>query len=291
MIVALVIGLILTFTAVMPLVSDYSDAKTFKNEGYYNMDIAKTGDTHTIFWDHTAPNKITVDGVDINLPTYLGSWTIIGSDNFMARYLVQSNNTAINIYASNNISVHAQTSDGTDMSMTVTADSFTAANTKSTPESISLTDLDNIYYINPNGEYVMKYSNTPAYLTDESVIGICRTTSDGVAVCYSIFGTIKDGFEISQFYGNTATFGDITVNDTEISDYVGLYQLNDFKFSITNTDGSTEATVSYFIVPSEVTANPDNPAVYKNLVSVLPLFALILLVAGAASLVYFKNKD
>ena len=293
--IAAFIGIIVLGSVLMPILDDATaKTDTFKNEGYFYMDVVKDDETHTLSWDYTNPGIITVDGSDVALPDGIGNWTICGSKDFMVRYLSQSSNKAINVYALNNQGIHAQVSNSTSMTLEVSADSVTATNTASTPETLTISDLETIYCIVPeSGSYVMKYSDKPAYLVDESVIGICRTVADGVSVSYSIFGTIGDGFEINQFYGSTATFGDITVNDTEVSGYNGLYKLDNFQFNITSGTNSTDATVSYFIVPAEVTAER---AVHftdgqNAILAAIPIMIIVAILLGVVALVIRSRTE
>lgn len=311
MIVALVIGLILTFTAVMPLVSDYSEAKTFKNEGYYTMDQLDDNTSRVIKWSKTTLNIINVDGKDIDMSSFVDlgkSYTLIGSEKVVIRYEKDSATFAgiqgYYVGSGGYVAFHSNTAaeTGTEVTITVSSGSISVVSNGTTPISVTISDIgEDGYIINPEGTgtyAIMKKANVPAYVLGDSDIRLIGVSvgagPNGIALYGS--GSIDDGITISTIYKpntiTTVTYSEPEVTDTEISGYTkDVYSLEKYTFTITYDANTYDATYSYFIVPASITVDPDNPTVYKNLVSVLPLFALILLVAGAASLVYFKNKD
>ena len=299
MIVALVIGLILTFTAVMPLVSDYSDAKTFKNEGIIEMNILDESSEYVANWDYTKPAKLTIGTTEIDLPTNTAfALNLYCNDEFFLRYYyagANGANTFLELYKvglSGSAVYAARVSESKSMSITISGGTITF-NNGGTDYEIT---FDTMYAIDLTGNYVMKRSTESAYLNgDSEIFAHGRTNVAGITVNTVITGNIDDGF-VKQTWPESLTItsdADIISDATSVNGYLDLYTLKELSFGVTNTSTSATGTIAYsqFIVPSEVTADTDNPAAYKSLVSVLPLFALILLVAGAASLVYFKNKD
>lgn len=301
MIVALVIGLILTFTAVMPLVSSYSDDKTFTNEGYFYMQKISADDTDTyelVYEYDSDTQKLTytyndeaidtsgwpVSPLNVTIATDGESWLLrasgtneyVGMQGVGAGFAFGGHNTwAIEI---------------TFIEGTATAVATNSSNVSST-YTATYTDLW-IYSPDPT-DYIMKKADKPAYMLEDSeylAMGVTSMTAWNTGI--AITGTVSD-FTPTIFYppNLTTTVTNKNVVDTEIDGYIDLYSLDKLTFTINDGTTTVDATYSYFIVPASVTAATDNPDVYKNLVSVLPLFALILLVAGAASLVYFKNKD
>ena len=288
MIVALVIGLILTFTAVMPLVSSYSDAKTFTNDGYYNVTYTETEEV-TISWDHTKPKIITVDDTDIDLTGITVDLTIVAGDDWLVRYKSAG---IVTFWPASGNTVEANVTAGTDMTIVASEGTATITTTAGSNNTASPT-YTGLYTISENGDYVMKKSDAPAYLKgDSSILAIGITNiNGGTAVILRFEGNIDDGLTESAYRVSGATFSNTTMDYSAVSGYKDLYSINKITSTVTYNTQNNNVTYSYFIVPAEVTADTNNPDVYKNLVSVLPLFALILLVAGAASLVYFKNKD
>ena len=143
----------------------------------------------------------------------------------------------------------------------------------------------------------MKKSTVDAYVLDDSSVIVLCGFSEGGGVSAGVYadGTLEDGLDFVLFRpsadSETAVFSNESITSEKVNGYVGLSLLKKVNFSVTVTAGTISPEYTYFIVPYEVTTATDNPDVYKNLVSILPLFALILLVAAAASLVYFKNKD
>lgn len=291
MIVALVIGLILTFTAVMPLVSDYSETKTFTNKGYYDMTYTES-DSVTISWDHTDPKKITINDNTVDLTVGVGlSYTIVCGDDWIIRYTPSNTDDRLTVIGG---STYAEAAVSTEKDLTISATGGTASITITGADAISKTYTE-LYYISSDGAYVMKNTDEVAYVNGDSEILAMGTSNitglSGIGV--KITGTIDDDFTGSIYRRDNATVESITANYVEDGNYIDLYKISSFDVVIkdTSNDVTGNASYTYFIVPAKVTAEPDNPTAYKNLVSVIPLFALILLVAGAASLVYFKNKD
>ena len=296
MIVALVIGLILTFSAVMPLVSDYSDTKTFTNEGLFYLNEIDTDTESVIVWDHTKPTEITVDDVKIDLPqstTY--PLTLICSDTWGLRYLIDNNGNTVTLF-DNTASTKFTVSATGDDDMTITISSGTATFTDGGSNTVA-ESFTTGYAISKTGDYVMKVASDKVYLNGDSVIystgrtgGLSGLTSNTASL--HIEGNIDDGVIASSLFPTTYTTSNLQMTYSEVSGYVDLYLFEKVTFTVTDAaEHNATATYSQVIVPAEVSADPDNPAAYKSLVSVLPLFALILLVAAAASLVYFKNKD
>lgn len=303
MIVALVIGLILTFTAVMPLVSDYSEAKTFDNKegSLFSVEKITEDSPYQFVWDITNRTSATINGKEFNLSP---STLICTSGDYLLRYSYNSGNGNASIQSiGGSLGLLLSTSSATTGSLTIDNTTntgyltFTLVKDGGDPV-VKTYAIGDTYGMSDKGDYVMKSPNQTAYLkSDSEILAMGLTTFNGdYATGFYISGNPTDGFTAVNFFPvpATANTSNLTSDLTEIDNYVDLYTLKEIKFTISGVSDptiTTNATYSYFIVPSEVTADPDNPAAYKNLVSVLPLFALILLVAGAASLVYFKNKD
>lgn len=292
MIVALVIGLILTFTAVMPLVSDYAEAKTFTNEDGLIKASPINADTNvSLVWDYTAPSKITVGDTAVDIPAGAYPITFAFSETWMVR-IQPGSNGSVQVYDSENVTatVSAGVSTTTSLNVALTGDSVTftvGETTKTYPVNGGLV-------IDPNGSYILKKSTDSSYFSESSTAYIAGYSYHALGNTGAVVGmftySLNDGIVALSTYPPTFTFTD-TVNKTDVAGYESLTKLTSIVLDA--SDGVNTGTITYnqFFVPEKVTDEPDNPAVYKNLVKVLPLFALILLVAGAASLVYFKNKD
>lgn len=300
MIVALVIGLILTFTAVMPLVSDYSEAKTFKNEGYFFMEKVDSGTAMNVVWDYTKPTTLTVNDVDVALPDkdHMSTipFTIFCSESWYLRYGYDTTYYVGIFQNASNTSYTGTVADTRSITISVSDAGVTTVN-NGTEHTWSNATGD-FFVISESGDYVMKKMDKDAYVHGDSpIFGYGRTYARSYNYTSELTGTVNDGITGSYYPETTITsagwtFSDVTLNSVKDENYQDLYKISTMTYEITGEGIQPyTATFSQYIIPAEVTADPDNPAVYKNLVSVLPLFALILLVAGAASLVYFKNKD
>lgn len=300
LVVALVIGIVLVTSAVVPLASDYSDAKTFTNEGYFYMQKITADDegTYTFDYQYDADtttlsfkfNDVAIDttGWPSNLPVTVAT----DSDNWVVRmgyyseYIgLQGVGYGFAFGGHNTKSVSVTFSQGT-----ATA---TATNAADSTATYSTTYTEMWIYSPVPTDYVMKKADKMAYMLDDSefyAIGITSMTTWNTAI--SITGTV-DNFDGSIIYppNLTTTITNKEIIKTEVDSYVDLNQLDKLTFTINDGTTTVNATYSYFIVPSEVTADPDNPAAYKNLVKVVPLMAFIMLVVAAAGMVYFKNKD
>lgn len=300
LVVALVIGIVLVTSAVVPLASDYSEAKTFTNDGYFYMQKITADDpkTYTIDYVYDADttslsfkyNDVVIDttGWPSNLPVTIASngttWAV--RMGYYSEYVgLQGVGYGFAFGGHNTKSVSVTFSQGT-----ATA---TSVNSSDQTGTYSTTYTDMWIYSPTPTDYLMKKADKPAYLLEDTeyyAIGITAITTWNTAI--SITGTVED-FTGSIIYppNLTTTITNKDIVKTEVNSYVDLYQLDKLTFTINDGTTTVDATYSYFIVPSEVTADPDNPTAYKNLVKVVPLMAFIMLVVAAAGMVYLKNKD
>lgn len=287
LVVALVIGIVLVTSAVVPLASDYSEAKTFKNEGFYKMDM--TGDGNLTFrWDYDTPTKFTINGEEVE---YTNSSTmdqsVVAAPGFFVRLRPGNeycyyNGTGGNIVA-----------DGTGEYISITISEGSGSITDGTTTK-TFTEAGNIYFLFTTGDWVMKQPTDTAYLNgDSTIFSRGGSTVSGHWAPFTINATIDDGATVTTIDTMTIDTDSISVNADEVGGYINLYKFTSITFDATYTGETTPAqlTYNYVIVPAEVTADPDNPAAYKNLVKIVPLMAFIMLVVAAAGMVYFKNKD
>lgn len=303
LVVALVIGIVLVTSAVVPLASDYSEAKTFKNEGYYTMDKV-AADADFVLTFNYGSSIIDVDGKTMDMSTAgftAGkAYTIMGADNFVLR-MAWGNNPYLQYFGDQSVSPNFITAvtAGSKITVTVSDGSVVFASTDASyPNSATLTLSENTYCINPEGkgDYTMKKADGIAYIVEDTDIIILDGISNLAANDVGIYaeGTIDTNLEASTFRGTgtyDVTFGDFVYTTSDVSGYIDLVKLEKVDFTATQNSTDYDVSYSYFIVPSEVSADPDNPAAYKNLVKVVPLMAFIMLVVAAAGMVYLKNKD
>lgn len=284
LVVALVIGIVLVTSAVVPLASDYSDAKTFKNEGIYYM----TDD----FTDYTLKYYGITGNIEVNGELVLNrsdlpgnSYTLISTPEYMIRlqnFAAQSYNLWVfGMDGYNRVIGNVESEE-----VTITVDE----------DTISVLTVDDYSYsgefrgIIKTGKYVMT-TGDPFIVSDTDSIIIGNGTT-GVHNWYDLFyiiGTVEDSVSVTAPSGITVS--NISVNSTPMDGYIDGSKVTSITFDATYDTSTTNATYNRVIVPYEVTLDPDHPDGYKNLVKVIPLMAFIMLVVAAAGMIYFKNKD
>lgn len=295
---------VVVFSALLiPIVGEATTTeKTFTNEGYYTMDKISTDAEFVFTWDYTEPKKIDIDGVKIDF-TDAGlssgkSYTVFGSDKFVIRltwealpYCQCFTPAAFYQASTTTSSVFTATVSNGEITVVSTDPSYT------TPTTMELTDK--AYCINPNGDgaFVMKKDVESVYIetnTDIIVLDGITALADSSVGIYAE-GTLNDGLDAIAFRGTgtyAVTFDDFTYTTTDVSGYVDLVKLEKVQFVATQNDTDYDVTYSYFIVPTEVTAeltvHPD--AATLALLSVLPIIAMIgIILAVVGAFVVSRN--
>lgn len=285
LIITLVIGFIMVTTAVLPLAADYSEAKTYKNDGLWRMKYIEDGDEWA--FNKTGPvityNDIPQTGVisDGGTNWILGdTWCVRTNGNARGSSISGSGISTITALAGE---------------VTITLDGVTGTSTQDLPG----------YGIDNSGDYVLKSYDKAAYLKGDSVIyGTGQTTTDEIQYLVHVEGSINDGVTFTAFGQRNSTaisnvvFTDVTINCTPINGYKDLYSFESVSANISfdvvgDTTESHTGTVTYssVVVPYSVSSDPDNPDTFKNMVRIVPLIALVALVAAAAGMIYFKGKE
>lgn len=298
---ALIVGVVVALVlagATLPIWADtLATEDTFTNEGYYRMAEYDNTASFTAKWDHTDPNKFTIDGVTYDLPTTQQSidLNLMCGQSFFLRYNQFSGYAYVQTYGDTiGGSYIARSDNNQDMDVTVSAGSITFDNGGGSPKTVSYTEM---YAINGTGDYVLKKPTDRAYmLGDSEIIAIGHSSYN---IDTYLTGTIDDGFirdyrspsnpggDVTNF-----TFGDVVIDDTEITGYNNLYGLLKLTWTATNNDTSTtyDTIYSQFLVPYEVTAerSVSMSGPLGVLVGVLPLLIVAGLVTGAV--VWFINR-
>lgn len=296
LIVALVIGIIMATTAILPLASDYSEAKTFKNEGLIYATSLNADSAHIFSFDYTNPNKLTIDSVEVdmaNLSSPYGSLSVCFSDDWFLRY---SPGTGVILYKCGTTS--AQAIEGATVSseknLTLTIASGAATIEIGTNTYNYEIDGDGLIMTSSPAEYVVKASSDTVFVNEESIIyGVGRTDkaleTSGTSFNAILKASIKDGIT-PLYYSPQYVFSENeSMNYTEDSAYKDLYKLTGFTFNLVSQGVDHPVTYDQVFVPSEVTADPDNPDTYKNLIKIVPLMAFIMLVVAAAAMIISKR--
>lgn len=293
---ALIVGVVVALVlagAVLPVFAETTSAETtFKNEGYYNLDVvvADPEDTITIVFDHTKTRSISVNGVDVAMPDQ--TVTLVGSNATMVRYFYNNDNrVSVHMYISDGTGVYADSWLNQDMTITISNGVITGTRDTITKTATPTSD---IYCItSETGDYVMKpYTESVKLLGDSKFIAVGRTGVNNSNVCLYAEGSINGGVpDIDIFYSaDTTTTSNVEIHSTPITGYDGLYTFDNFTFDLTQGSDTVTATYSAIIVPYEVTAeksvHPDGAL--SAMLNLLPLLAIAGLVTGAV--VWFINR-
>ena len=292
MIVALVIGIIMVTAVILPLSSEYSEAKTFTNGGIVRMEKYDDSAEITAIWDHTKPNEIKVNDEIVSLPKFVTSGTEIsltvsGTADFMLRYVSATQNNQTIAFIDNNGSAVAGVNSNTDATITVSAGTVTFTNGTDTKTG---TYTDSLFFVSNGGDYIMKAPTDTSYLNgDSEIVGIGRSKVGSSNYSMYIAGNIEDGWTAQVTTGSGVTVGDVTGHYSQSNGYIDLYEFTSVTFDATLSGTDYPITYNQVIVPYEVSADPDNPAAYKSLVMVIPLMSFVVLVVAAAAMIYLKK--
>lgn len=287
LIVALVIGIIMATTAILPLASDYSEAKTFSNEGYFYVDSVEDGESINYV---LSDGILTINGVAVAPPsstTYPDGLTVFYTEHIVFRY----DGGAIKIRGQVN-------SNATAINLVITEGTITGTYTSSTGDhDASWTYTEFVGMVTTEESRIMA-KNTPQYINSDSLIDTTGLSHPANMDFYVIHltGSMDDGMTINLYNQSSGaaiddiTVSNIAINTIEVEGYIDLYKLNSVTFTLTDTNEvSSDVTFTVYTVPAEVTADPDNPDTYKNLIEIVPLMAFIMLVVAAAAMIISKR--
>lgn len=273
-----IIGALLVVTFI-PMITDVTDPnKTYENEGYY--DLEKYTDALTFSWNAETPDTFVVNGESVTYHNDTGlSLSVVLGERFAVR--LANDNSAINFYGAGTY-INTSASNPT-FSLTYESGSVTVTNGTQTK---TVTDVTECYAIDGDGQYVMKKSNSVAYLNsgseivaDSTIYASGQTFSGSVYIFWHMAGTINDmdypdSFDTALTVSNQEIHGEYsTVCDD-------LYILDNITFTATSSyqEGVTyNITASYFVVPAEVTAEKTVHAdsTLATVINLLPLIAVI----------------
>lgn len=284
--VGLTVGVLMVSGFLWPIVSDATATeKTFENEGYFNLD--KFTDNLTFTWNAETPDTFTVNGESVTYHNDTGlSLSVALGERFAVR--LSNNNSAINFYGAGTY-INTSATNPT-FSLTYESGSVTVTNGAQTK---TVADVTECYAINGDGQYVMKKSNSVAYLNsgseivaDSAIYASGQTFSGSGYIFWHMAGTINDmdypdSFDAALTVSNQEIHGEYS---TECDD---LYKLDNITFTATSSyqEGVTyNITASYFVVPAEVTA--EKPwhldTMQIAMIGVIGTLGAIVLIAAAA---------
>lgn len=286
--IGLLVGLMvssLILVAVVPIFTEVSATEdTFENDGYFHLTKYTADDSVTLEWDATAPDTFTINGEELTYHNGFGlTQSIVLGETLAAR--LNDNNTRISFYSGGNF---VNTSE-TYPTLTITYSGGTVvATNENTTRTVS--NVAELYVISEKGDYVMKKATSPAYLNsgseiiaDSEIYASGLTYSGNNNVFWHLEGTIDD-MEYPNVFNENLTVTNESIHGTYDRNHNDLYVLDNLTFTITNTSEVTfDVTASYFVVPSEVTAEKTyhGDTAFNSIIDILPMLAGVgLLMAG-----------
>lgn len=315
--ITLTIGVILTGALLVPVLNSTTEVeRTFTNEGYYTMDAVTDSTVRVIEWDKSTPDTITIDGepFDMSFVTVNNSYTLIGSDSTILRYINVSTAKGVMIFSNDSNAAYVSFNTGsaeaagTKATITLENNSLSFVTDGTTPINKTVSDIGNdAFAINPDatGEYVvvMKQSNVPAYVLGDSTIrfmGISVASGPGGIGIYGV-GNLTDGMELTTIYTNNTTtdvtYSSPTPTDAKVNGFNNLYTLDKYTFTISYSDDGTpktyDATYSYFLVPAEVTAEKSQHLDSGEIaiLNALPILVIVALLMVAVGAIAYRRAD
>lgn len=300
--VGIVVGLIVFSAILMPVIKDTTATeKTITNEGYFRMSEISADDesTYVLTWDVNTPNTIKVNDAPVvmdleNAPSQV---TVCFNGDWMLRANITNGAITAISYIPN---LGASTVASSTVEVTLNGGSATAV-----MDGTSKTeDYTNVYIPDADGSFIMKKSNTDAYIQSDSVMvafGISRlnTASSFNERGIGFNGSMDD---INPFIwrppsDTTSTITDVSVNATRDAAYVDLYKLTNITMvgHYVNEDESvtdTTLTYSYFLVPYEVTSELSQHLDSNEiaLIGVIPVLIIAGLIVGIVATVISRRE-
>ena len=285
--VGLTVGVLMVSGFLWPIVSDATKTtEKIENEGYFTLDAVS--EAHTLTWDYTAPKSVTVDDsvIDLSALDYTRAYTVFGGNSFMLR-ATGGGIQAFLPAGSNPLFLQATVAAQTNMTVNIAADSatFTVGS-----DSVSV-NFNVAYLINTagNGSYTMKFADETASILDNSeiiLVGVSRTFSANDLGVYAI-GSLSEDFEFTFFRGNTPAVsqtGEVTINTVDNEKYKSVSEISNVQFTVTQNEVEYDLTYSYFLVPTELTAELAQhlDTTQIALVAAIGTLGAIVLIAAAA---------
>lgn len=292
-IVALVVGasvMVLIFSAILvPIIGEATKTeKTFENVGDFEMTFDER-DSVTIVWDGTNPLQMSVNGevvpLDASIFTSSQRRSVLMSDDFCIRTNAGGGEKMLQYNGPTGSSIFFTTS-----TMTIVCENG-AYTVYKDENSVATGTYTYLYTLSNNGEFVMKYKNTPAYVLGNSEIYAMGTSkvADSSEFGVKITGNVEDGVNITTWRGGDWNYTDISVNATAVDNYVDLYSLASITATATSDDDAYTGTItySYFLVPTEVTAEmtvhaDDGTRALLSAIPIIAMIGIVLAVVGVA---------
>lgn len=288
LVITAMVSVIVLAAVLIPTLNDATTTEdTFKNEGYFYLD--EFTDDYTFFWDYDDPTTFTVNGEDVTFINNSGlDVRVVLGEKFMVTHT--SAGLSCTFYG-NGTYVIANATNKT-LTLTLSGGTLTATNGNTTK---TISDVSLLYSIVEKGDYVMKKSNSIAYLKDDSTIYATGHTYNGVNnIFWHLEGTpaANDGISWPDDYNSNFTVTNETVNIVENSDHIDLYDLTNLTFTVTNNNVEYNVTASYFVVPAEVTAERSVHLTdaMNVILNVIPLLIIVAVLLGVVAVFILRRE-
>lgn len=298
-IVAVIVGVILTSAILVPIVSDHTSAqKTVTNEGSY-FTTPDDGE-HTVVIN---AETITYDGepcIYPDLSLYGSATLMVGEDWFVRLNTATGNTVAVTIAGPpQNYANMGNSADG-DITIVINGTGISATSaTQTTPivrTGLTYTIADkgdyvlaHDPYVLANTEFVGAIRNTTAYDVFEIVSGPIGTVADYDTVACRLwsFGETVTGTMTGATYTTTLNTVDGDLKKLDV-----INQTIDMSFPEAGAV-SRNITIDYVIVPVSITY--DNPAYVGNnlssMLNIIPIIVIMGLVVGLAAAFFAGRND
>lgn len=302
MIVSVMVAVIIALSVLVPVIQDTSASEdTFTNEGFFYARALNSDSTDILEWDPANPTKLVINNVEVDTTTIDSSYsnvTVAFSNDWFIRFALDT--TVIYLYEAD-----SEVSSSTDYASVSNEKTFnmTCLNGVATITIGDATYNETIQgdglIISPDkADYVMKKSTTKAYVVGDSVVYGSGRTDRALGVQGTSFNamfkaSVDEGVIPIAYSPNTYTVTDSSVTYTDIAGgtYVDLYELTDYKITI--TDGTNSGTITYnqIFVPTEVNAERSVhvSTIEASLLGIIPLLVVIGIVIGAVWFIRQKN--
>lgn len=299
--IAAVIGIIVLGSVLMPILDDATaTTDTFTNEGMFKMSEISATDSETYTLSYTvATNTLTINGETADISGISSAASIVAGDTFFLR--LQPNARAYLMGSTSSSSANYFGYNADSLSVSMTSGTLTATATTSGTDATATFTYTKAYIIDESGDldYIMKTSNSEVYVLADSPLFASGQTSinasdTNVASAIIMEGTIEDGVTFTAIKGaTTATFDDIVIDAVADSDHENLYKLSKVTAVATYDGEDTDITYSYFVVPSEVTAERDVHFTdgQNAILGAIPIMILVAILLGVVALVIRSRMD
>ena len=294
--IATFVSLVVLAAVLMPILDDATaTTDVLTNDGYgrYTAIASTDTDTVVITWDHTKPTKLDINGdeITINAPSG-GTLSLVFANNFNMRY--NTTGPAVDVYGTVGNTVSASVSDSTDVTITLSAGTASVANTKATPDTATYS-YTTAYCPSDDGEYVMKYQNSTAYVNPESTIIVANgMTIVGNRIGVYFDGTIDDGYTFNYFNTSaTVTATNVVSDYSDVAEYEDVVSLSKITMHLTKGADEVDATYSYFLVPHEITAERAQHLSGNEiaLLATIPVLIIVAILLGVVALIVRSRMD